>query len=205
MSNRISDAKPRIDIWELEQSQNLESALELMSGANARFSYSSLAYYGMIALRPHVPGLQFGGDAISCEDPYQGLLYHYLITQFLCFRCFKGYYVIPGLSIVQVPTDPTRPNDLTKSNCQRAFEASTAKFDELTKYLEDKNMPVPDFSAYFFNKNPQVPVLPGDMVVHDQEYDLDFQDFDHFHGGGDEYNLDADLGPPPPPPPHQAV
>ena len=54
----ISDVTPQIDIMELEQSQTLETALELMSGTNARFSYSSLAYYSMIALRPHVPRLQ---------------------------------------------------------------------------------------------------------------------------------------------------
>jgi hypothetical protein len=66
-------------------------------------------------------------------------------------------------------------------------------------------MPVPDFSAHFFNKNPQVPVLPGDMVVHDQEHDIDFQDFDHLYGRDEEYYLDSDLGPPPPPAPHHEV
>ncbi len=33
-------------------------------------------------------------------------------------------------------------------------------------------MSVPDLSAHFYSKNPQVPVLPGDMAVHGQEHDF---------------------------------
>ena len=86
-------------------------------------------------------------------------------------RVLQAIFWDSGLSIVQVPTDPTKWK-LKKSNCQRAFEASKAKCDELTKYLGDKNMSVPDFSAHFYSKNPQVPVLPGDMAVHGQEHDF---------------------------------
>jgi hypothetical protein len=56
---------------------------------------------------------------------YQGLLFHFLITDFAS-----------GLgSILQVPPK--------QSNCQRALEASKVKYEELQRYLEAKNMPVP--------------------------------------------------------------
>jgi hypothetical protein len=67
---------------------------------------------------------------------YQGLLFHFLITDFLCFGCFNRCDDIPGLgSILQVPPK--------QSKCQRALEASKAKYEELQRYLEAKNMPVP--------------------------------------------------------------
>ena len=116
---------------------------------------------------------------------FQGLLYHFLITDFLCFGCFNRYVGIPGLSILQVPLspDPTRPTEnLKQSNCHRAHDASKAEYEELQRYLEAKNMPVSNSGTHFFSKNPQVPVLP-DMVVHGQEHDFDIQDWNDAYGG----------------------
>ena len=116
---------------------------------------------------------------------FQGLLYHFLITDFLCFGSFNRYVGIPGLSILQVPLCPWSDaayGNLKQSNCHRALEASKAEYEELQRYLEAKNMPVSNSGAHFFSKNPKVPVLP-DMVVHDQVHDFDIQDWNDAYGG----------------------
>ena len=169
----------------------------------SQITYSSIAYVSMIVLRPHVPGLQFGGKSITFEDPYQGLLYHYLIAHFLCYGCFKSYFTIPGLSIALVPADPSRPNEnLQKSNCQKVFEASSKKEEELMNYLKDRNMPLPDFSAHFFKTPLVIPILPGDNPTSQDHDDFEsFQEFDFSEGADlDIYNGGDDEGLPPPPP-----
>ena len=175
-----------------------------LNGAPGRITYSSIAYVGMIVLRPHVPGLQFGGKSITFEDPYQGLLYHYLIAHFLCYGCFNSFFTIPGLSNAQVPADPSRPNEnLQKSNCQRVFEASSQKEEELMKYLTDRNMPLPDFSAHFFKTSLEIPILRGDNPTSQDHDDFEpFHEFDFSEGAEllDIHNGENDSLLPPPPP-----
>ena len=38
--------------------------------ARGQQDFRGLPYFSIIALRPHVPGLQFGGNTISVEDTY---------------------------------------------------------------------------------------------------------------------------------------
>ena len=171
-----------------------------MQGPNSRITYSSIAYVAMIVLRPHTPGLQFGGKAISFEDPYQGLLYHFLIAHFLCYGCFQQYFVIPGLSTVQFPADPVRPTEnLQQSNCQKVYDASIAKEEELVKYLQERDMPVPNLHDHFFKKQDVIPLLPGDTATQQDHEDFEpFPEFDFNQGEEDYGGAAANVSPPPP-------
>lgn len=154
-----------------------------MQDANSRIMYSSIAYVAMIVLRPHTPGLQFGGKAISFEDPYQGLLYHFLITRSLCYGCFQQYFLIPGLSTIQVPADPARPTEnLQLSNCQKVNDASIAKEKELLQYLEDMKMPVSNFQVHFFKTPEVIPQLLETRRAKDHDDFEPFPEFDFTEG-----------------------
>ena len=83
MCNCVTDY-PKIDTEAIKVATDLKQALAPMLGANRRFDYSMVAFTAMVMLVEYTPGVQMGCDKISFDNPLQGLLFHWLIKDFLC-------------------------------------------------------------------------------------------------------------------------
>ena len=142
----------------------------------------------MIMLLEYTPGLEMGSDKITFDNPYQGLLFHWIIKDFFCTGVMKGYFKISGL-------DNEQEVELTQ--CRRAFLSSEAKMTELFAFLNSKNLLTPPlFSNHFFKYSENPNLLPGDRKHENQVqeqregYELDEEqeegEEDGRHGGEDD-------------------
>ena len=110
-------------------------------------SWVILAYVAMVGARLTCPGARAAGDFLSLKNPVHGLLFWFMVKEFLLFSVKEYKIHVPGLSLVD-GDEATH-----KLSSHASVEAlADAKIAALTSYCDQEGITIPDFSAHFFKK-----------------------------------------------------
>ena len=104
-----------------------------------------IAYVAMVGARLICPEARGYGDQLSLKNPIHGLLFWYLVKEFICFTVVNYKMAITGLN-----TDDGDAETQKLSSLATVEALAVSKTATLTSYCEQQGIPVPDFSKYFF-------------------------------------------------------
>lgn len=104
-----------------------------------------IAYVAMVGARLICPEARGYGDQLSLKNPIHGLLYWYMVKEFICFTVVHYKMGIPGLD-----TDDGDAETQKLSSLATVEALAVSKTATLTSYCEQQGIPVPDFAKYFF-------------------------------------------------------
>jgi hypothetical protein len=157
-----------IDVNAIETGDVRKAASIVTDG---KLTIETLAFNGMLALMPHAPGLAQLTNDVTVTNPLQGILYHYIISSFLCYAVENGFIPqLPGLSTAQGANGGP-------SECIKAKIGSDKKLSELRKVCLDRGLTFTDYDNFFFQYHPSPGTLRGDQKSSssgaDGEYDSD--------------------------------
>ena len=104
-----------------------------------------IAYVAMVGARLICPEARGLGDQLSLKNPLHGLLFWYIVKEFIIFTVVTYNMSIPGLNTNDGDAETHKLSSLA------TVEAlAVSKIATLTTYCEQQEISVPDFSKYFF-------------------------------------------------------
>jgi hypothetical protein len=110
----------------------------------------------MLALMPHAPGMAQLTSDVTVTNPLQGILYHFIMSSFLCYGCEHAMIpLLPGLSTAQGTNGG-------QSQCAKVKLFSERKLTELRKACADRGLAVLDYNTFYFTYHPTPGSLRGD-------------------------------------------
>jgi len=138
--NTMSSAGDSVDLEELEDYSDFMQKLNDMG-----MNWVILAYVAMVGARMTCPEARGAGDDLSLKNPLHGLLFWFMVLEFLCYSAREYKIQVPGLSLVD-GDEATQ-----KLSSHASVEAlAMAKIAALTTYCVQEGIKVPDYSAHFF-------------------------------------------------------
>ena len=179
MANIVLTDGTRIDVNDIETG-SIEEAVGIISPETC-ISYETVAFVLMVCLMPHLPGLSHADQTICMSNPVQGIVFHYLVSEFLCWACLSGY--IKGVRGLSTSTGAGEE----ASECSRVQVASFAKMEELKAMCSKRRITVPELDGIFFHYAAEPLILKGDLEDEQMAVDAaEKEDNEHGEEGGEE-------------------
>jgi hypothetical protein len=116
-----------------------------------------LAYVAMVGATKTCPDARGAGDDLSLKNPLHGLLFWFMVLEFLCYSVREYKIEVPGLSL----DDGDEATQKLSSHASVEALAKT-KIAALTTYCDQEGIKVPNYSAHFF-KTENSDEGPGDL------------------------------------------
>ena len=131
------------DAVDLDVLSELEDYMKMMSDKG--MDWEILAYILMSGATRVCTEARALGDTLSLKNPLHGLMFWYIVKDFLCYNVTFFKFDIPGLSLTDGDADAQKPSSLA------TVEAlADSKIAALQKACVDKVGKAPDYAQFFF-------------------------------------------------------
>ena len=114
-----------------------------------------IAYVAMVGARLACTEARGMGDDLSLKNPLHGLLFWFLVKDFLCYSVVTYHISIPGLQV-----DDGDAESEKLSSHATVVALAEKKIAALTLVCEQQSIRVPDFSPHFFKT-----ITPGQLAA----------------------------------------